>query len=841
MLLALFLPALAAPTFDVERGLQEAPFSLALGAGDGGTLLYSVDGSEPTLPYTGPLAVGSTTIVRAIEVAADGTPSDTVTHTYVFVADVLTNPAMDPNIVNDATYGPIVASSLRELPTISLVVPGGLAMTEKPASVEWIDPEGDTLGVNAGAYISGGTSWQYQKTSFRLLFRSEYGPGKLDLDIYGDDYTGVEPASEHDAISLRGGNHDTVFYLGAQGQHLRNLWMDESQLEMGHVAPHGRFAHVYVNGVYNGLYHVRERMNAAFLAEYLGGDEEDYDAVIGGNTFDGTGAGWARAVATSSTYAEFREWVNVENFLDYMVLNYYAGNAWDWYSWHNWIAVGPSQDVRGGFLFHSSDSDICLYYDYTVNILALGGPSNVFAALAAEGDPDFQVALADAIHRNLEGPLSTEATAARYTRIAQMAEDGIVAESARWGFGWWDRDGEWATERDRLLYDYFPYRTDELYRQVRAAGWYPLEAPTFDLAPGTVGAREVLTVEVPEGSTAELWVSLDGQDPRLSGGEPSPTALGPDGARTVPLDASTVVKARLRDGDTWGPIQEGFYEVDAGPAIVLNEWNTVETDKWLGGDDGTGADAALGRLAGNGGDWIELLVTRDGTDLRGWRLTTEDRVGDAGTLVFTDDPLLSDLRAGTLITLAEDLPEAAAYDPDGGDWRFHLRAGAEGSGRYVSATDFDVTSHDWQLTGWDAEGHVRVGPVGEGVGRARGIASTEVGYLAETPGADHRRDTADYEGGTTSTFGAPNVWDGGAQDLDVMRGLVPGVVEVRDTGDTGDTGAPDLPDDTDDTDAPSVDPDDDDATPCGCATPGPTALLPALGALALLSVRRRRA
>ena len=62
-----------------------------------------------------------------------------------------------------------------------------------------------------------------------------------------------------------------------------------------------------------------------------------------------------------------------------------------------------------------------------------------------------------------------------------------------------------------------------------------------------------------------------------------------------------------------------------------------------------------------------------------------------------------------------------------------------------------------------------------------------------------------------------------------------------DTGDTGDTGAPDTPVPAPDTDRPSADDVDTDAPACGCATSGPTALLPALGALALLSVRRRRA
>jgi hypothetical protein len=839
LLTLLSAPALATPTFDVERGLYDAPFSLTLTAEAGGTLLYSVDGSVPTLPYSGPLGIDGTTVVRAVEVAGDTTRSDVVTHTYVSVDRVLVSSVMDPTIVNDATYGPIVASNLRALPTISLVVPGGMQMTEQAVSIEWIDPDGDDLGVNAGAYISGGTSWAYQKTSFRILFRSEYGPGKLELDIYGEDATGVAPADEHDALTLRGGNHDTVFYLGAQGQHLRNFWMDESQLEMGHVAPHGRFAHVYVNGVYNGLYNVRERMNAAMLAEYLGGDEEGYEAINGGTAFDGSGAAWAAAVASSGDYETFREWVNVPDFLDYMVLNFYAGNAWDWSPTHNWIAVGPTGRGEGGFRFHSSDSDICLYYDYTVNILDNAGPSYVFYYLTTEGHPDFQVALTDAIHRNLEGPLSAEAAGARYERLAALAESAVVTESARWGFGWWDRDGEWIVERDRLLTQYFPYRTDELYGQVRAAGWYPLNAPTFDLPPGLVDPGTTLMVEVPDRSSAELWVSLDGQDPREPGGEASAAALGPDGARMVTFDASTFVMARLRMGDTWGPLEQGFYEVDTAPPFVLNEWNAVETDKWLGGDEGgavegEGADTALGRREGNGGDWIELLVVEEGLDLRGWTLTLTDRAGDAGTLVFTDAPVLASLRAGTVLTIAEDLPEDAAYDPDGGDWRFHLRAGEDGTGAYVSAAAFDVSHQDWQLTAWDPDGHVRLGPVGEGVGRAGGVGSTEVGFLAETPTAALRRDTADYEDATTSTFGAPNVWADGAQDLDALRGIHGGVAEVHDTADTGETGG-------------AVDTDEEPATPdpiapeeggCGCDTGGRVPMWTSL--LPLVVVMRRR-
>jgi hypothetical protein len=767
ILLLAFASALAAPTFSVERGLVEAPILLEIAATDGGTVYYSTDTSAPSEPYGGPLEIRATTVVRAVEVAADGTRSDVVTSTYVLVDDVVASAVMDAGVAQDPRYADDIARTLREQPIVSLVAPGGIWLDEVPVSVEWIDPDGDVTQVNAGAYVSGGTSWAYPKTSFRLLFRDDYGAGRLDAHLYGDEASGVAPAESHDALTLRSGNHDTVFYLGARGQHLRNLWMDETQLEMGHVVPHGRFVHVFLNGAYHGAYHLRERFNAAFLAEYLGGSEDDYEALTGGSAFDGSGAAWAQVVAARSDFPTFQRWVHVPHFLDYMVLNYYAGNAWDWYSNHNWQAAGPTQPDLGGFRFHSSDSDICLMYDWTVNILYLGGPSDVFAGLLAEGHPDFRVALADAIHRNLRGPLSAEEAGARYARLAALAEGPMAAESARWGQGWWDRDDEWVTERNALLRGWFPYRTDELLRQFREAGWYPLDAPILDTAAGVVPRGTTVTVRVPDDSDTELYTRADGGDPRLPGGAVAAEAVGPDTARVLTVNRSTTVKARLKQGDVWGPLAEALYEVDDASPVVLNEWNAVDPEAWLGGDASDGADEVLGRVAGNGGDWLELLVVQD-VDLRGWSLEIQDRAAVAATLRFTDDPLLSVVRAGTLITVAEDLPEDPAYDPEAGDWRFHLRAGARGSGRYVTAAPFDVSSRDLSVVLRDADGAVRYGPVGEP--RAGGVSSRETGALRQTPTDALRRWSADYGGTDVSTFGLPNRWEGGAQDLSALRG-----------------------------------------------------------------------
>lgn len=850
-LLILIAAAFATPTPSVARGVYDDPFSLELAPSTAdATITYSIDRSTPSLPYTGPLEITGTTILRAREIYADGTISDTVTHTYLFPADVAADPLMDTRITLDATYGPELDSSLRTLPSILVTTASAITTTEQAASFEWIDPDGDDSQIDCGVEETGGTSDAYAKSSVRLHFRSEYGPSTWEFDVYGDDYTGVPPADEFNSISLRSGNHDTTFYLGASGQYLRNLWMDETQLEMGHIAPHGRFAHLYLNGIYAGLYHVRERFDTNMMAEYLGGEEGDYEAINGGTAFDGSGAAWSALVANADDWEVAREWLNVENYLDYMVLQYYAANAWDWSSTHNWMSAGPVEAGEGGFLFHSSDSDICLYYGYTTNILALGGPSNVFTSLRTEAHPDFLVALSDAVFRNLRpgGPLDAEVAAARYQRLADSVEPHLAPEAARWGFGWWDPDDEWVTERDRLLNEFYPYRTDELRRQFRAAGLYPLDGPEFSLEQGAVASGTVLDVSVPDDATGELWLTTDGQDPRVSGGDLYAGAVGPAAVTSLTLDRSVVVKARLRDGDDWGPLGEGFYEIDAPPRLALNEWNAVADDGYLdeGGADGDGQDSALGRLLGNGGDWIELLVLEDETDLRGWRLTMADRRGERGELVFTDDPVLSDLRAGTILTIAEDLPEDVRYDPDNGDWRFHLRAGASGTGVTISATPFDVTHLEWTLTIWDADGAVAFGPVGESVSPRDGISAGEVGLLRGTPTDALRRTSEDYGASRQSTYGSPNVWDGGEQDLRALRGQTGGVSEIEDSAQPVDTGpvwdsVPDAEETGNNHDSTgNADTGAKGATGCGCGHGDGGGGLAALGLSGLLLARRRR-
>ena len=65
-------------------------------------------------------------------------------------------------------------------------------------------------------------------------------------------------------------------------------------------------------------------------------------------------------------------------------------------------------------------------------------------------------------------------------------ERAIIAESARWGDARrsnpYTRDVDWQRERNRLLTQYFPQRTEILLSQLKEVGLYPdIGAPAFSI------------------------------------------------------------------------------------------------------------------------------------------------------------------------------------------------------------------------------------------------------------------------------------------------------------------------------------------------------------------------
>ena len=100
----------------------------------------------------------------------------------------------------------------------------------------------------------------FPKKNFRLYFRGDYGATKLEFPLFeGFERGGIEAVQEFDQLEVRSGSHD----MKQRGFYLSNRFTDDVMLDTGDVNPHGRYVHLYLNGTYWGLYHLRERWHAA--------------------------------------------------------------------------------------------------------------------------------------------------------------------------------------------------------------------------------------------------------------------------------------------------------------------------------------------------------------------------------------------------------------------------------------------------------------------------------------------------------------------------------------------------------------------------------------------------
>ncbi|MCH7781208.1 MAG: lamin tail domain-containing protein, partial [Acidobacteria bacterium] len=206
--------------------------------------------------------------------------------------------------------------------------------------------------------------------------------------------------------------------------------------------------------------------------------------------------------------------------------------------------------------------------------------------------------------------------------------------------------------------------------------------------------------------------------------------------------------------------------------IILNEYNAVSDSKFLKNGN---SDIFWGRILGNGGDWFELVIVQDHLDIRGWKFEVVDDAGGPGEnvdlLELSNDPLWSDLRSGTIITVSEVLPTDVSYDPVNQDWWINVRAANSADGVYITADNFPVSNDNWNLTILDASDQTVYGPVGEGINPIAGVGSDEV-FKLEEDSHDLITPLSEYNDGTSSTFGQPNVFAAGTvtQDFSVLRG-----------------------------------------------------------------------
>ncbi|TWU56426.1 CotH protein [Rubripirellula tenax] len=303
---------------DVPAGFYTTPQTITLTSPtSGATIRYTTDGSTPTASngtdYSGPITVSATTNLRAAAFLTDYVSLPSITRTYLYLDDVLTQSTdgvaptgwpttwgtnvvdygIDPDVI--ALEGEqAVKDALLSLPTISLTTELANLFDEefgfysnalqdgrdweRPASAEWINPDGTPgFQVNAGLRIRGGFSRGdfNPKHALKLFFRGSYGDSTLNYPVHGD--AGV---TEFDKLDLRTPQN----YSWSSGGNATNNFVAEvlaryAQRDLGQPYTRSTWVHLYLDGQYWGIYQTQERADANYAAAYFGGNVNDYDVL----------------------------------------------------------------------------------------------------------------------------------------------------------------------------------------------------------------------------------------------------------------------------------------------------------------------------------------------------------------------------------------------------------------------------------------------------------------------------------------------------------------------------------------------------------------------------------
>lgn len=663
-------PPTPAVTLSEAHGFKTAPFALTMTASDpAATIYYTTNGVEPTVenavPYDGtPLIIDHTSLIRASVPDPTSVRATVTTATYLFVEDILEqgpNPGGDfpaTNLVNTQTLefglnagvvtahrAEVAASLTNSIPVYSIVgdvadffdTEKGIYVNatgkgqdwERKASVELFDPLAREEGfqIDCGVKMRGAASRKSSpKHSFRFVFRSEYGTGKLKYPLFGD-----EGVKSFDKIDLRTDqNISWASDKSGSATFVHDVFCRDVQRDQGRPYARSRYCHLFLNGQYWGLYQTEERDDSCFATSYLGGNAEDWDFVrttlVGGSfrtdAVDGKidsflalmnmvnsgvdDAMYHRMMGQNpdgTDNPEFPVYLDDENLMDFVIGVHYEhdpDSPWSvWNSKPNNMHCLYNRNARQGFVWVRHDAE------YSMGKYTFYKPAKVFSgrwgdlksysqhnftpnglhARLADRSPQYRRKFAERLDAQLfqpDGVLSKDSNIKRFdVRIGEVS-GAIWAEAARWGRGKFTPKN-W-TNGCNSCKSFINSRTEQMRTHYINAGWYPSTArPLFIMPDEEVDFYGINVSITAEEGKILCWTD-DGSDPAES---PTVKSNGLSTATYVIGTNSVVLTARAYDPekDEWSLLATKSIEVTPLTMADRQRMYLRVVDLNLGADD----------------------------------------------------------------------------------------------------------------------------------------------------------------------------------------------------------------------------------------------------------------
>ena len=333
------LNAAQEPVFSIPGGLYSQAQSVTLSAPQDSTIYFTTDGSIPTQDsqsYSATINVDTTTVIRARTFAQNKLPGPTITNTYVIDRTSslpIISIAIDPNYLY-GEHGIATGICFSEPPGTE--PPFDMTANywqnwERPVSFEYYEPDG-TLGfkLDAGIRIFGGAfGRQICQKAFTIYARDKYRFNKINYRLFPS-----KSIDQFKRFILRASSNDynRTFFRDAM---MNTLVMGQMDIDYQGYRP----VIAFIDGQFQGIYNIREKMNKYYPESNYGIDADNVDLLENINEVNtGDDIDYRELInfvqthdmAAAVNYEHVKNLVDVDEFMNYFIAELYFRN-------HDWL------------------------------------------------------------------------------------------------------------------------------------------------------------------------------------------------------------------------------------------------------------------------------------------------------------------------------------------------------------------------------------------------------------------------------------------------------------------------------------------------------------------------
>jgi hypothetical protein len=276
------------PVIDQEAGFYTNVSVSIHPASVGDTIRYTLDGSDPgagSTLYLSPIGITQNSIVKARSFRSGSMPSQIATKAFFLTSHTLPVLALmtDPPNLYDPATGIYVNDK------------DGRAW-ERYGELEYFDNGSLGFHIPAGLRIQGNSGpSSYQKRSFRAYFRKGYNSERLVYPLFPGD-----PVTSYSELVFRAGYDDSMEPVPYKGTLIRDPLVGKLWRMIGGLSPYDRFAVLYLNNTYNGIYDLKESVNDTYIYDHTGFTDIDMFRT----TWD----------SLETKYGDRTKWIELETF-----------------------------------------------------------------------------------------------------------------------------------------------------------------------------------------------------------------------------------------------------------------------------------------------------------------------------------------------------------------------------------------------------------------------------------------------------------------------------------------------------------------------------------------------